>query len=65
LLDGQSGVADNAAHGESIHRIVAWNGQDALAVGHHDVFALTQNAETSLLQRAHRLKVRNPGKLTH
>ncbi len=65
MLDCKSGIAHNTAHSERIHRIVPWNGQDALAVSHHDVLALTQNAETSLLQRTYSLKVGNSWKLTH
>jgi lipoic acid synthetase len=65
LLDGESGVADNAAHREGIHRVVARNGKNALTVSHHDMFALAQNTETRLLQSAYRLKVGNSGNFAH
>ena len=65
LLNGKSGVADNSAHSERIHRIVPWNGQNALTVSHHDMLALAQNTEARLFHSTYRLKVRNSGKFAH
>src|SRR5664280_2039125 len=65
LLDGESGVADNAAHREGIHRVVARNGKNALAIRHDDVSTLPQNAESNLLQSTNSLKVGNSGNFAH
>ena len=51
LLNGDTGVARDAAHRESINGIVAGYGQDALPVAHDDVFSLTHDLKSSLFQR--------------
>jgi hypothetical protein len=48
---GQSGIANNSAHGECIYRIVSRNGQDSRAVGHYDVTALTKDTEAGFFKR--------------
>jgi hypothetical protein len=48
LFDGQSSVARNTAHSESINRIVPRNRYDANAIRHNDVFALAHDAKASL-----------------
>lgn len=42
-------IEDRAVDGISIHRIVAWNGEDSDAVGHDDMLALPDDTETCLL----------------
>ena len=51
LLDSETGVSDDSAHGERVDRIVPRNSNDSCAIGHHDVFALTSDAEASLFER--------------
>ena len=65
LLDGQPSVAGNAAHGESIHRIVSRNRHDANTVRHDNVFALAHDAKAGLFQSAHRIEVIDAGNLRH
>ena len=50
LVFSQPGVADNAAHGERVHRVVSGNGDDPDIVGHHDVLALSNDSKACLLQ---------------
>ncbi len=45
LLDGEPRIADDAAHGERVDRVVARYGEDARAVCHDDVLALPRDAE--------------------
>ena len=65
LLDGEPGVTNDPTHREGIHRVVARNRKDALAVRHDDMFTLPQNAESSPLQSPNRLKMENSWKLAH
>jgi hypothetical protein len=65
LLDGESGVANDAAHGEGIDRVVTRNGKNALSIRHDDVFSLPQNAKSSLLQSAYCVEMGNPWKFSH
>ena len=46
LLRAQTGIADNPTHGKSVHRIVAWNRDDANAVRHHNVPGLSCDSES-------------------
>jgi hypothetical protein len=50
LLDGEPRVADDSAHREGVHRIVARDGDNPGDVGHDDVFALTSDSEPGLLE---------------
>jgi hypothetical protein len=45
LLNRQASVLRNTAHRECIHGIVARNGENAAAVGHHDVLAFANDLE--------------------
>jgi hypothetical protein len=49
FLYGQTGIANDAAHREGIDWIVARDGENAYAIGHDDVLALSHDAEASLL----------------
>ena len=49
----EPGVADDAAHGERVHRIVSRNRDDPDTIGHHDVLALPGNAKARLLQSSY------------
>src|SRR5882672_9238701 len=52
LFYGKAGVARNTTHRECIHRVVAGDSHDALAVAHDDMLALAHHPETGLLERA-------------
>jgi hypothetical protein len=52
LLDGQPGVARDAAHRECIDRIVAGDDHDALTIAHDNVFALAHNPESGFFESA-------------
>jgi hypothetical protein len=65
LLDCESCVTNDSTHGEGIHRVVARNRKDALAVRHDDMFTLPQNAESSPLQGPNSVKVGDSWKLAH
>ena len=54
-LDCQTGIADHSAHRVGVDRIVAWNGDNADAVGHHGVLAFANDSEPGLFKRANRL----------
>ena len=61
LLQGQTGVADDAAHRESVYWIMAGDSEDAHAIRHDDVLALSHDPESGLLQGAHRIEVVDAG----
>jgi hypothetical protein len=63
LLDCQAGVANDAAESERVYRIVTRDRQYSNAVRHHDVFALPDDLEASLLKRAHCSEMIDPGDL--
>ena len=65
LFDGQTSVARDAAHSESVDRVVPRNGHDANAVGHDDMFALANDAEVCFLQRPHSIEMIDAGDLRH
>ena len=56
----ESGVTDDAAHGERVHRVVSGNRDDADAVGHHDVFALSDDPKAGFLESADGVSVLPP-----
>ena len=49
----EPGVADDAAHGERVHRVVSGNRDDPDIVGHDDVLALPGDPKARLLQSAY------------
>lgn len=53
LLNSEAGVSDDTAKGESIDRVVARDGQNARAVRHDDVLALTDDRKTRPFEGAH------------
>lgn len=65
LLLCQPCVAYDASHRVSIYRIVSGNGYDSDSVRHHDVPALSGNAETGLIQGFNRPEMRNTCDLAH
>jgi hypothetical protein len=65
IFDCPSGIANDAAHGDGIDRIVAGNRDEVRSVRHDDVFALTNNAEARLLERFDGFRMINAGELRH
>ncbi|HEX8160939.1 MAG TPA: hypothetical protein VF538_03510 [Pyrinomonadaceae bacterium] len=51
LFDAETCVARNTAHRESVHRIMAGDGDDADAIGHDGVLTLPRDLETGLFER--------------
>ena len=50
FVGGKAGVFGNLAHGEGIDRIVTWDLNNADAVAHRDVLALSDDNETAFAQ---------------
>ena len=63
LLDGKSSVTNDTAKRKSVDWVVAWDGEDARAVRHNNMFSLTRNGKPCLLKRAHRIEVVDAGNL--
>ena len=61
----QTSIADNPAHGERVDRIVSGDRDDSSVIGHDDVFTLTGNPESCLLERAHGIEVVDTGDAWH
>jgi len=57
LLHRQTRILNDTAHGVGVHGIVARNGEDAAAIGHDDVLALTSDPESGLLKSSHGLEM--------
>lgn len=62
-FDGQTGIFDDAAHGERVDGVVSWDRQDPLSIAHHDVLALTHDPEAGLLKGAHRIQMVDAGEI--
>ena len=66
LCFGQTSVADDSTHGEPVHGVVTWNGDDAFAVGHDDMLCtLASDAETGLFEGAYSPPMRYAGDAWH
>jgi hypothetical protein len=65
LFNAQAGIAHDAAHRQSINWIVPRDGENACAIGHDDVLALTDDAEACLLQSPDRFQMIDAGNLRH
>jgi hypothetical protein len=64
LLRSKAGIPDDA-HGSGVQGIVPGDGEDAPAVGHHDVRTSPNNLEACPLERPHGPKVRDSGDFRH
>ena len=53
LFNRKPCVSNNTTQRKCIDRVMARNGQDALAVTHNDVLTLTHNPKSGLFERAH------------
>src|SRR5271157_5082708 len=65
LIDRQTRAPHDRSHGDRMDRVVTRDSDDARAVGHHDVLALTPDVEAGLLQSADRIEVVDACKLGH
>lgn len=58
LLGGKPGIRHYTPHGEGVDRLVAWDREEAAAVGHHDMLAaLSDNPEPRFLEGTDRRAV--------
>jgi hypothetical protein len=62
---GETRITGNSAHRECVHRIVARNRDNPLAVRHDDMLALPSDTETGLFKRPHCVKVIDAGDPRH
>jgi hypothetical protein len=58
-------IPHNTAHRKRIHRIMARDREDANAVGHNDVLALTDYPKAGLPQSPDRIQMVDAGNLRH
>jgi hypothetical protein len=58
---GIAQLLNNTTHGESIYRIMPWNIEKPCAIRHHDMFALSNNSQTSFFQTLDCLEMLMPG----
>jgi hypothetical protein len=65
LFDGQPCIDDEPTHCVGVDRIVARDGDDTNPIGHHNMLALADYAETGFLEGSHSLKMINTCKLRH
>ncbi len=65
MFDCETRIFYDSGHCECIYRISARDGQEANAIGHHDMPALANNSKPGLLQRTNGLGVGNPGEFRH
>ena len=57
LLDRQTRIASDAAHGECIDGIVPRDGNDTHTIAHDNMLSLTRDMKAGLLERAYSVKV--------
>lgn len=65
LLRRQAGIPRNPTHRERVDRIVPWNRQDPVSIGHDDMLALASDPEPDLLKRANCIKMIDTGDAGH
>ena len=65
LLNSESSVADDTAHGVFVDWIVTRNGKNATAVAHHNVLPLIDDFKTSPFQRPNSPKMVDARELRH
>ena len=65
MLDRQACVARDPSHRQRIYRIVSRYCEDPNTVGHDNVFSLTDDLETCLLERPNGIQVINAWDLWH
>ena len=64
LLDRESSIANDTAHGDGIDRVVTRNGQDACAIAHNNVLSLTEDRKSGLFEGSYCVKVIDARKLS-
>ena len=65
LIRCHTRVASDAAHRVGVHRICSWNDQPRLAVRHHHVAALPNDAIAKFLEHANGVLMADTGKFRH
>src|SRR5436190_16946285 len=65
LLNRQTCILHDPAHGEGFDGIVPRDGDLAITITHDDVLALPDDHKPSLLQGANRVQVTDAGKFRH
>ncbi len=65
LLNCESSITNDSAHGEGVHRIGSWYCEDAPTVGYDNVLALGGDVESSFLNSRNRIQVIDAWKLRH
>ena len=53
-LDCKTCIFNDSTHGNRVHRIVSWNGDEMRAVAHYNVFTLAHHSEAGLFERLDR-----------
>jgi len=61
----QPGISNNTTHRKRVDGVIAWNGDNTNPVGHHNVFALTNNSEAGFLESFNCIKVVDARNLGH
>jgi hypothetical protein len=61
LFDGQARILHERAHRQGVHGIVARHRENTVAIGQHDVFALSGNPESGAFKRADGFLMGNAG----
>lgn len=65
VVNRQPSISDNTAHGEGIHGICKWDGQNPFAIGHRDVLSFSNNPVAAFFKSSHGSLVADPGKFRH
>ena len=65
MLHSKTGITCDTSHRESIHRIVAWNGDNANSIRHHYVFSLANDVKPGFLQSLDGIEVIDARNLRH
>ena len=64
-LDCKTCIFNDSTHGNRVHRIVSWNGDEMRAVAHYNVFTLAHHSEAGLFERLDRPEMINAGNFRH
>ncbi len=64
-LDAQASITHDTAHGKSIDWVVAGNRENADAIRHNYMLALTQDAKAGLFQSSNSAQMFDAGYLGH
>ena len=65
LLGGQSCISYNSTESKAFDRVIPRDDHLAVAIAHHDVFALADDLEVRLLQSAYSRQMIDSGNIRH